>query len=60
MTKNHQRKRRIFAKQVQDNYSADVWVLKVAFNLNGVSLFYKRNPADQAKSTKGAYMAKEV
>ena len=53
MTKNDQRKRRIFAKQVQDNYSADVWVLKVAFHLDGVSLFYKCNPVDQARAPKG-------
>ena len=39
MTKNDQRKRRIFAKQVQGNYSTDVWISKVAFYLDGVSLF---------------------
>ena len=53
MTKKDQRKRRIFAKQVQGNYSADVWISKVAFYLDGVSLFYKRNPADQARAPKG-------
>ena len=39
MTKNDHRKRRIFAKQVQGNYSTDVWISKVAFYLDGVSLF---------------------
>ena len=59
MSKNDQRKRRIFAKELQNNYSADVWVSKVAFYLDGVSLYYKRNPADRPRAAKG-YMAKEV
>ena len=59
MTKNDQRKRRIFAKQVQGNYSADVWISKVAFYLDGVSLFYKRNPADQARAPKGRIWKKK-
>ena len=53
MTKNDQGKCRIFAKQVQDNYSADVWISKVACYLDGVSLFDKHNPADQVRAPKG-------
>ena len=59
MTKNDQRKRRIFAKQVQGNYSADVWTSKVAFYLDGVSLFYKCNPADQVRAPKGRIWRKK-
>ena len=53
MSKNDQRKRGIFAKELQNNYSADVWVSKVVFYVDGVSLYYKRNPADRARAPKG-------
>lgn len=47
------RKRVNFAKEMQKKYSPDVWKDSVAFFLDGVSFYYKRNPADQARAPKG-------
>ena len=41
-------KRLKFAKQMRKDYSKDVWKDIVAFYLDCVSCWYKRNPADQA------------
>ena len=41
-------KRLKFAKQMRKDYSRDVWKDIVAFYLDCVSCWYKRNPADQA------------
>ena len=41
-------KRLKFAKQMRKDYSKDVWKDIVAFYLDCISCWYKRNPADQA------------
>ena len=52
MSRTDQRKRKTSAKEVQNNYSADVWISKVAFYLDVVSLYYKSNSSDQARAPK--------
>ena len=42
-----------FAKNIKDNHSRDIWSNTVAFYLDGVSFYYKRNPADQARVPQG-------
>ena len=42
-----------FAKNIRKHYSKDVWKDNVAFYLDCVSFWYKRNPADQASTPHG-------
>ena len=42
-----------FAKKIRKEKPRDVWTSKVNFYLDGVSFYYKRNPAGQAKAPQG-------
>ena len=42
-----------FAKNIRKDYSKDMWKDNVAFHLDCVSFWYKRNPADQASAPHG-------
>ena len=47
-------KRRLkFAKEVKKNHPRDLWTRKINFYLDGVSFYYKRNPAGQARAPQG-------
>ena len=45
--------RYLFAKKIRKDKRRDVWTSKVNFYLDGVSFYYKRNPAGQAKALQG-------
>jgi len=53
MSKTDLKKRVAFARYVLKKYKEDVWTSKVAFYLDGVSFYYKRNPCDQARAPRG-------
>lgn len=42
-----------FAKSTLKKYEDDLWTSKIEFYLDGVGIYYKRNPADQARSAQG-------
>lgn len=42
-----------FAKRIKKTYPCDVWQKNIAFYLDGVSFYYKTNPADQARAPRG-------
>ena len=42
-----------FAKEVQKTYPTIVWTDMVGFYLDGVSFYYKKNPAGQARAPRG-------
>ena len=46
-------KRLEFAKDVEKTKDPDFWTNEIAFYLDGVSFYYKRNPAGQARAPKG-------
>ena len=48
-----------FAKNIRKHYSKDVWKDTVAFYLDCVSFWYKRNPADQASAPHGRIWRKK-
>ena len=53
MSEDDMRQRVHFAKNIKNNHSRDIWCNTVALCLNGVSFYYKRNPADQARTPQG-------
>jgi hypothetical protein len=53
LTKADMKKRRSFARRMQNEYSHDVWTQDIAFYLDGTGFAYKRNPLDQALAPKG-------
>jgi hypothetical protein len=53
LTKADMKKRRTFARRMQNEYSHDVWTQDIAFYLDGTGFAYKRNPLDQALAPKG-------
>jgi len=40
----------MYAREVKTKQQADLWTSKIHFYLGGVSFFYKRNPAGQARA----------
>ena len=48
-----------FAKNIRKQYSKDVWKDNVAFYLDCISFWYKRNPADQASAPHGRIWRKK-
>ena len=48
-----------FAKNIRKDHSKDVWKANVAFYLDCVSLWYKRNPADLASAPHGRIWRKK-
>ena len=48
-----------FAKHMRKDYSKDVWKDDVAFYLDCVNFWYKRNPADQARAPHGRIWRKK-
>ena len=48
-----------FAKNIRKDYPKDVWKDNVAFYLDCVSFWYKRNPADQASAPHGRIWRKK-
>ena len=53
MSEDDMRQRVHFAKNIKNNHSRDIWCNTVAFYLDGVSFYYKRNLADQARTPQG-------
>ena len=53
MSEDDMHKRVAFAKDMQKMYRPNVWKTSVAFYLDGVSFYHKRNPVDQARAPKG-------
>jgi len=53
LTEKDRLKRRRFAKDAIKEHGREVWTEKIAFYLDGVSFYYKRNPADQARAPSG-------
>ena len=47
------KKRVAFAKKVKKSYPETVWTELVGFYLDGVSFYYKKNPANQARAPHG-------
>jgi hypothetical protein len=47
------KKRVAFAKKVKKSYPETVWTELVGFYLDGVSFYYKKKPADQARAPHG-------
>lgn len=50
LTEKDRLKRRRFAKDITKTHGSDMWTNKIAFYLDGVSFYYKGNPADQARA----------
>ena len=57
LTKKDLQQRLKFAKNTA-KVPADFWTSKICFYLDGVSFYYKRNPAGQARSPKGCIWRK--
>lgn len=53
ITKKDLSLRLTFTKNMKRGYDTSVWIKKVAFYLDGVSFWYKKNPYDQARTPKG-------
>lgn len=53
MSRSDRTKRVAFARNVLNNYPADIWTSKIAFYLDGVSFVHKTNPMDQARAPRG-------
>ena len=47
------KKRVAFAKKVKKTYPTTLWTEMVGFFLDGVSFYYKKNPAGQARAPRG-------
>ena len=61
LTKADMKKRRTFARRMQNEYSHDVSTQVIAFYLDGTGFAYKRNPLDQTLTPKGrVYGAREA
>ena len=58
LTKADMKKRKTFARRMQNEYSHDVWTQDIAFYLDGMGFAYQRNPLDQALAPKGRVWCK--
>lgn len=59
LTKTDTVKRLKFAREIKKNYPIDVWTTKVAFYIDAVSFYYKRNPMDYARVPRGKIWKKK-
>jgi hypothetical protein len=59
LTKADMKKRRSFARRMQNEYSHDVWTQDIAFYLDGTGFAYKRNPLQSSLGTQRQSMAQE-
>ena len=53
LTRQDIKKRYMYAREVKKKQQADFWTSKIHFYLDGVSFYYKRNPAGQARAPQG-------
>ena len=53
LTEKDLKLRHQFARTMQKTYPKELWTDQINFYLDGVSFYYKRNPADQAKAPRG-------
>ena len=53
MSSAYLKERVAFAKKVKKTYLTTLWTEMVGFFLDGVSFYYKKNPAGQARAPRG-------
>ena len=53
LTRQDIRRRYMYAREVKKKQPANLWTRKIHFYLDGVSFYYKRNPAGQARAPQG-------